>query len=174
MLSLLVEDKDLTIKDVDKNELTKIIDWLSSDNSQQYKYAMGIDEPITARDLYEKYFEVLINTHEFFLSINLQGDLIGFVKGRTDYRNKGEIWLMSLLIDITYQNKGIGTRVLKLIMNEFNEKFGIKDFYACLVDNNISGEVFWRRNGFNICRITKDYFTIDNKSCDLIIMYREL
>lgn len=174
MLSLLIEDKDIIIRDIARPQINKMMEWFNGSNIGKYKYAMGIDKPVTVGDLYEKYLEVLINAHEFFLGITMDGELIGFIKGRADYKNDGEIWIMSLLIDSSYQNRGIGTRVLGLILKEFQEKFGIRKFYSCLVNDNVAGKAFWERNKFYECRSTKDYFTIDNKNYDLIIMYREL
>lgn len=174
MLSLLIDDNDIIIKDIGRSQINKMMEWFSGSDVDKYKYAMGIDKPVTVDDLYEKYLEVLINAHEFFLAITMNGEFIGFIKGRADYKREGEIWIMSLLIDASYQNRGIGTRVLGLIMREFKEKFGIRKFYSCLVNDNLSGKAFWERNKFYECRSTKDYFTIDNKSYDLIIMYREI
>lgn len=174
MLSLLIEDRDLVIKDIYKPQLAKIIDWFNSSNKHQYRYAMGINKSITIEDIYEKYLEVLINAQEFFLSINLEDNFVGFVKGRADFRDKGEIWIMSMLIDTPYQNMGIGKRVLKLIINEFNERLGITEFYACLVDENVQAKTFWEKNGFNEHRTTPGYFTIDNANYDLIIVRKQL
>ena len=170
MLSLFIKDRDLVIKDVEKTQLTKITEWFAGDDINLYKYAMGIDKPITYDDLYEKYLEALINAHEYFLGISLDGNLIGFLKGRVDYKNADEIWIMAMLIDTPYRNIGIGERVLKLIMKEFKDKYGINNFYACLVKENIRGKVFWQKNGFYEYRLSKGYFTINNKSYDLVIM----
>jgi len=174
MLSLLVKDKDLLVKDIARAELLKIVQFFNSDNSCQYKYAMGTDKPVTIEDLNEKYLEVLINAQEFFLSINYSGNFIGFIKGRADFRDKGEIWIMSILIDAPYQNKGIGKKALKLVMEEIKERFGVTSFYSCLVEDNSGGKKFWESNGFCEIRTNKNYFTIDNKNYDLVIMYRKL
>lgn len=170
MLSLAIDDGDLIIKDIDKIQLYKIADW----SNTNYRYAMGVDKQITIEDLHEKYLEVLINAQEFFLSINFNGEFVGFVKGRVDLRDEGEIWIMSMLIDGSYQKKGVGRRVLNLIMDEFNERLGITSFYAFLVNDNIEAKTFWERNGFSEYRSTKGYFTIDNKSHDLTIMHKDL
>lgn len=172
MLSLSVTDKELLIKDISKDQLREINEWLK--DTECYKYAMGTDQPITIDDLYEKYLEVLVNAHEFFLGISTFENFIGFIRGRVDYHGEGEIWIMSMLIDVSYQNKGIGTRVLDLVMNEFKEKLGITKFYTCLVDDNITGRSFWESNCFSPHRFTKGYFTIENKSCDLVIMIRNI
>lgn len=172
MLSLSIEDEDIHIKDIDKSQISKMIKWFDGSNIGKYKYAMGIDEPVTVDDLYEKYLEVLINAHEFFLGINMNDELIGFIKGRADYKNDGEVWIMSLLVDASYQNRGIGTRVLNAVMKEFKEKFGIREFYSCVINDNVGGKKFWQKNKFCECRATKDYFTMDNKNYDLIIMER--
>jgi RimJ/RimL family protein N-acetyltransferase len=174
MLSLLIEDKNLVIRDVDKPQVLKIQKWFDSSSIEDYKYAMGSDKPMTAADLYEKYLEVLINAREFFLSINIDDNLIGFIKGRVDYKEEGEIWIMSMLIDVPYQNKGIGKRVLGLIMDEFKKKFGFTKYYACIVNDNAQGKAFWKSNNFNEYRSSKDYFMIDNKCCDMVIMHRQL
>lgn len=171
MLSLLVEDGDMTIRNIEKDQLTKIIKWLNDDNSR-YKCSMGIDKPMTIHDLHEKYLEVLINAQEFFLSININRDFVGFIKGRSDLRYDGEVWIMSMLIDASCQRMGIGRRALKAVMDEFNEKLGITSFYTCVVDDNIRGKKFWESNGFYECRSINEYFTIDGENHDLIIMHK--
>jgi len=170
MLSLSMEDRDLLIKDMDKSQLSKMTQWFSGVENAQNRYAMGTDKVITPDELNEKYLEVLINAHEFFLSINIGDDFIGFIKGRADYRDEGGIWIMSMFISSPYQSNGLGTRALNLFINDIYERLGIRKFYACIVSDNIRGRFFWENNGFKEYRMTKDYFTLDNKNYDLIIL----
>lgn len=174
MLSLYIDDEDITIHDLDKNQLKKISEWFNGAEREQYKFAMGIDGPMTFEDLYEKYLEALVSTHEFFLSINRDGELAGFIKGRVDYRDEGEIWIMALLVDTRYQSRGVGKRAVRLIMEEFREKLGIKSFYAYMVRDNAQGKLFWEGLDFKEYRMSKGFFTFDNGSHDLIIMHRHL
>lgn len=174
MLSLMIKDLGLTIKDVEKSQLEKIVNWFACSDINLSRFSMGIDKPVTYNELYEKYLESLINAHEFFLGINIDANLIGFFKGRVDYKDEGEVWIMAMLIDAPYQNNGIGKRVLNLIMKEFKEKFGFNNFYVCVVKENVEGRAFWERNGFSEHRLSKGYFTINNKSYDLMIMYSQL
>lgn len=174
MLSLLIEDNDTTIKDLDKTQLSKIVEWFQSSDMVQNRYAMGINSPVTYDDIHEKYLEVLINAHEFFLGISLDEELVGFIKGRVDYRDKSEVWIMAMLIDASHRSKGLGKRVLELIIDEFNDKMGITSFYTCLISENVQAKSFWKQNGFMEHRLSKGYFTIDNKSHDLVIMQRIL
>lgn len=172
MLSLFIEDEDIVVKDIDKDDLEQIAKWFGDCDCCRYKYAMGIDKVMTIDDLYEKYLESLLNAHEYFLSININREMIGFIKGRVEYKDKDEVWIMSLFIDPSYQGQNIGSRAVSNMLREFNQKMGICSFYACLVKNNIRARKFWERNGFVEYRTSKGYFTIDNKSCDLIIMQR--
>ncbi|WP_160317279.1 GNAT family N-acetyltransferase [Oxobacter pfennigii] len=172
MLSLFIKDGNLTIKDIEKKQLSVIAQWLNGSNIQ-YKYSMGINKPITLEEVNENYLETLINAHEFFLSININEQFIGFVKGRIDYRDEGEVWIMSLLIDRPYQNNGLGKKILDLLTKEFNDKLDIKNFYACIVNDSIHVKYFWEKNGFNVHRVTKGYFTIDDKNYDLVILHKQ-
>lgn len=174
MLSIYIEDENIIIKDVEKVQLVQIAEWFNGNEKEHYKYAMGMDGPVKYEDLYEKYLEVLVNAHEFFVGINVDGVLGGFVKGRVDYRNEGEIWIMAILIDKKFQNRGIGKRVAKLIMGEFVDKLGIKSFYTGIVKDNNQGRAFWESMNFREYRQSKGYFTFDNKSHDLIIMNRQI
>lgn len=172
MLSLLIEDNHLTIKDLEKNELDIIIKWFQGSEFKQYKYAMGIDKPLTYEDLFEKYLEALISAHEFFLSIIVNGNTVGFIKGRVNYGEENEVWIMAFLIDSFHQNLGIGRRSLQLFIDEFGSKFGVKSFFAFLVKDNMKAVRFWENNGFVQYRLSKGYFTMDNISHDLIIMQK--
>ncbi|HBM75708.1 MAG TPA: hypothetical protein DD429_09180 [Clostridiaceae bacterium] len=174
MLSLYIKDKSLIIKDVDKGQIAQIAEWFNGREKEHYRYAMGMDGPVKYEDLHEKYLESLVSVSEFFLSVNLDDVLVGFVKGRLDYRNEGEIWIMAILIDKKFQNQGIGKRIIKLIMRESAERFGIKTFYAGIVEDNKQGMAFWKSLKFCEYRQSKGYFTLHNKSRDLMIMYRKI
>lgn len=173
MLSLIVDDKDMILKDIDKSELLKIVKWFESGDPYQYKIAMGIDKPMTYADLHEKYLEALINAHEFFLSINYNREIVGFIKGRVDYKDEGEVWIMAMFVEDIHQNMGIGRRALELIVSEFKQKLGFHIFFACLVEDNVQAKAFWEGSGFTEYRLSKGYFTIENKSRDLVIMQRK-
>lgn len=173
MLSLKVDNKDMVLEDIDRNELHKIVKWFENSDAHRYKIAMGIDKPITYEDLYEKYLEVLVSAHEFFLSISLCGEMVGFIKGRVDYKDEGEVWIMAMFLDGLHQNTGIGKRALELIINEFKLKLGFSQFFACIVEDNIQAKAFWEGCGFIRYRQSKGYFTIENKSRDLIIMQKK-
>jgi ribosomal protein S18 acetylase RimI-like enzyme len=173
MLSLFIEEDELLIRDVTKDQLLNIIEWFNSDKKDSYKYAIGISKPITIDDLYENYLETLINAQEFFSAININETFVGFIKGRIEYRGKGEIWIMSILVHKDYQNKKIGSRALGLLIKELKNKFGITDVYSCLVKDNVLGRIFWEKNNFKEYRLSKNYFTIDEKNYDLLIMHKE-
>jgi ribosomal protein S18 acetylase RimI-like enzyme len=59
-------------------------------------------------------------------------------------------------------------------MNEFREKLGVTKYFACIVHDNEQGKAFWKSNNFNEYRSAKDYFLIDNKCYDMVIMHRQL
>jgi tRNA(Met) C34 N-acetyltransferase TmcA len=55
-------------------------------------------------------------------------------------------------------------------MEYVKNEYGIKDFYATIVGKSDSIMNFWKGNGYEILRISKNYYNINGEDMDMIIL----
>jgi RimJ/RimL family protein N-acetyltransferase len=170
--------ENLSFKDVNQESLE---DLLRLYNQNEINiYATGIDRPMSLDDIKQKYLEVLVNCHEFFATIFVHNSesgkkkMIGVIKGRIDYDNNDEAWISSILIDSSYQNNGIGTKVVKSIIKMLKDTYDIKVVYIGILSGNRIGRGFWSKMGFRYIRTIEQYIKLNNKNEDFIIMKKDL
>lgn len=62
-----------------------------------------------------------------------------------------------IIVDSNYRKKGIGTKLLKEV-----EKNNVKNITLEVRESNISAIEFYKKNGYNIETIRKNYYGIEN------------
>ncbi len=176
MLKINIESDNLVFRDIRKENLEKVLE-LYNQNELNI-YATGIDLPMSLNDINEKYLEVLVNSHEFFTGVFLRDsaiyDLIGVIKGRIDYENNEEAWISSILIDSSYQKKGIGKRSIGSIMQLLNKSYDVRRIYIGIIAGNKVGKKFWQNLGFDYLRTIEQYIRLNNNTEDFIIMKKDI
>lgn len=180
MLTINYEKDGLSFKDITKEYLEDVLRLYNQ--NEQNMYATGIDRRMSLKDITEKYLEVLVNSHEFFIGIffadesgmKASNDLIGVLKGRIDYENSEEAWISSILIDNSYQNKGIGKRAVNAVMHLLKEHYDIKRIFIGLLSGNVIGKSFWQGMDFNYVRTIEQYIKLNQHYEDFIIMRKDL
>jgi RimJ/RimL family protein N-acetyltransferase len=178
MLTMNLEMENLSFEDVTQESLE---DLLKLYNQNEINiYATGIDRPMSLQDIKQKYLEVLVNSHEFFACIfirdphSTERKMIGVVKGRIDYDNNEEAWISSILIDSSFQNNGIGTKVVRATIKMLRDTYDIKTVLIGILSGNGIGRGFWNKMGFNYIRTIEQYIKLNNKNEDFIIMKKDL
>ena len=174
MLSLNIQAQTVYFKDIKLEHLPQILKWYNK--IDDFKFATGIDQPMTIEMLTEKYAEVSICTNEFFVGIYCatHHQMIGILKGRLEYENKHSVWISSLVIDLLYQNKGYGSVAIKMLLDHFKDFNQIKDAYLAVIEVNEQGIGFWHKNSFTEVRKIKNHIKLQNKQQNVIIMHRIL
>jgi RimJ/RimL family protein N-acetyltransferase len=170
MMPIDTYDDTLCIKTIEKEDFTMLLEWYNQ--IDKYKYATGLDSPISLEQLNEKYLETLVNTQEFYLIIYLKGEniKIGNIKGHMGYNKPNQCWITSMLIDENYQSRGLGTKAINLLFDYLKNRLSINDFYASVMEENKMGVHFWLKNGFKKVRVAKDFFRFDGKYQNAYIM----
>ena len=80
-------------------------------------------------------------------AIEHEGELIGFTMfGRNEEEEFYE--LCRIMIDYHYQNKGYGTKAIKMILDEMKSRFGCKEVYLSTDPENIVGKHVYEKVGF--------------------------
>jgi RimJ/RimL family protein N-acetyltransferase len=178
MLTINLSVDDLIIRDITKNNLPEVLRLFNQNEINIY--ATGIDRPMSYEDISQKYLEVLVNSHEFFAGIFIcsqncvKEQMVGVIKGRIDYDNNEEAWISSILIDNSYQKRGIGTKSVSSIISMFKDTYDIKTVMIGILSSNIIAKKFWRKIGFSYIRTIDQYIKLNNKNEDFIIMKKDL
>ncbi|SHJ00159.1 GNAT family N-acetyltransferase [Lutispora thermophila] len=138
--------------------------------------ATGISNRLSLDDMEEKYLEVLISSHEFFVGIfsNSVGNLIGVLKGRIDYDHSDEAWITSFIIKKDYRNEGIGYKTINAFISFMNKTYDVKKFNAGVISKNDKGINFWIKAGFKHIRTIENYIDFNDCYEDFIILRKEV
>ena len=174
MLAINARNDYIYFKDIKPDFLPQLLNWYN--RVSEFKFATGIDAPITIETLTEKYVEAAICSNEFFTSIHLCKDntLIGILKGSIGYNEKKAVWISSIIIDTEFQNKGFGTKTILLLFDFFTVNFGINSAYLAVIEKNIQGMAFWTKLLFKKVRRYNGHFMMEYNNQNVSIMYRRL
>ncbi|MBZ4644688.1 MAG: hypothetical protein PWR27_1262 [Petroclostridium sp.] len=174
MLSLNIDCEDIILKDIKRSDLPAILKWYNM--TEKYKYATGIDKPISLQNLVEKYLEVLYCESEFFAGIYLKRNncLIGLMKGRLKKKEANAVWISSFLIDCDYQGCGYGKKSLNIVANYFKLYHSINTIYISVIMENSEGIRFWCNNKFEPLRKMHNHIVLNGKEQDVILMKKEI
>jgi RimJ/RimL family protein N-acetyltransferase len=176
MLTINRKIDNLMFKDITKEDLRDVMALYNQNESNIY--ATGIDRRMSLEDMNEKYLEVLVNSHEFFIGIFLETgsvqQLVGVIKGRIDYENSDEAWISSILIDNRHQRVGIGNKAACALIDMLNKSYDVKRIYIGVIAGNEIGMLFWKKLDFSYFRTIEQYIQLKNIAADFIIMKREI
>ncbi|OFI07235.1 acetyltransferase (GNAT) family protein [Clostridium acetireducens DSM 10703] len=129
-------------------------------------------EPIKLEYLYERFLEYYVSECEFFSKIVKNDKIIGIIKGRLEIKNPNEVWIGSIFLDYNLRNQGIGTSIINNVLRHFFEEYGIEHFYTGVMEKSHIKIGFWKKNKFKILRISKDFYNIEGKELNMIILKR--
>lgn len=174
MFSLEIENKILSFKDIKQVHLPLILNWYNM--VDDFKFATGLDTPVTLEYITRKYAEAAICSNEFFSGIYLKSKckMIGILKGRIHYENSDTIWISSIVIDKGFQNMGLGSESINLLLDYLKKNNDIKSSYLAVIEENVQGRRFWEKHGFQEIRKIDNHFKLQNKPQNVIIMGRQL
>lgn len=170
MFDVHLDLNDLNISSVEKEDIVSIQKWI---NNQNYG-SKDIDKQLGLREFYERFLEYYVSEGEFFLKITKDNTLIGVLKGRIEFKNPTEVWLWYFLIDKDYRGRGIGSRIVSSVKEYFNDGFGIDNFYTGVCAEDKDALKFWIKNGFRLIRVSKGFFSVDEKDRDMMVMKNTL
>ena len=174
MFSLNIQNDNLYFRDIKPDHLPLILNWYNKVDN--FKYATGIDSPISLGALHQKYAETAICKDEFFAGIySLKEEkMIGILKGRLKYKGIDTVWISSIVIDNIYQQKGYGKSAIFLLLDylKINNKIG--GVYLAVIEENAQGREFWKKQSFQELRKMENYLKLQNRNQNVIIMYKKL
>ncbi len=132
------------------------------ENTDGFKFATGVYGFISYDVFSSQLFKFISKDNVFFLDIFLKkkdsfiGKAIGLVKGSLSVE-ENILWINSFAIDLPYQSKGYGKKVISILENYFKNSFNVNTFCLSVSKNNISGFKFWEKCGYTECEFDTLY-----------------
>ncbi len=109
--------------------------------------------------LYMQFYEMYPDT---FLVAELNGIIVGYVAGFLAFEKTGRIF--SLAVNPTYQKRGIGSHLIKEMINIFHEA-GTLEIILEVRYNNKRAIRFYERHGFFQFGIAEKYYNDEENAC---------
>jgi RimJ/RimL family protein N-acetyltransferase len=174
MLTLNIQNNVVYFRDIKLKDLTKVLTWYNK--VDEFKFATGIDHPITFEVLKQKYAEVLISENEFFVGIYTckEEEMIGILKGNLKLEAGNIMWISSIVIDPAFQNMGYGTETVNLLINYVKLNNKINEVYLAVIEDNLQGRTFWLKQDFQVLRKISNHIKLQDKSQNVIIMFKNI
>jgi ribosomal protein S18 acetylase RimI-like enzyme len=163
MLDIEMKFNNIIVSNVEKKDLPQIHEWMELEGKFVY-------EESNLNELNERFLESYISEGEFFLKINNNNELIGIIKGRLEFKNPNEAWIWFFYINDKYRVTSLSNNIINALISQFYQKYGIDIFFTRVIKNDSENIRFWRNMGFNIIRIVKDFYNINDEYIDMLIM----
>jgi len=166
MFKIDIKFDDISIINVEKEDVFKIKNWINNQNGY------SIDDGLNygTHEFYERYLEYYVSEGEFFLKILCASELMGIIKGRIEFKNPNEVWIMCYMIEPRMHVADISSTIINEFSKHLYENYGICNFYTFAKANNIETLKFWKNNDFEISRVTSNFLEMDSKEMDMLIL----
>ena len=158
MLDIDMNFNDIEITNIKPKDLLFIQKW------SEY------DEKSRREQLTERYLESCLSECEYFLKISKKGNLIGIIKGRVEFKNPNEAWIWFFNLEQQLEEPELDSIIMKNFFKYLTSEFDIKLFFTRVAVNDEAAIKFWKKIGFKALRLVKDYYNINGKNVDMVIM----
>ncbi|KOA20164.1 acetyltransferase (GNAT) family protein [Clostridium homopropionicum DSM 5847] len=146
MFDIKINSDKIQITSIEKEDLGNIYRWITC----QVEPINNNLDFINEAEFYERFIEYYLNECEFFLKIEIHNELTGILKGRAEFKNPNEVWINYVFFSQKYRNLGLGSIILKEIIEYFTKDFGIINFFVKIEEDNFNTFDFWKKNKFII------------------------
>lgn len=164
MFDLHLETGNISISSIEKEDIIPIEQWINT------QYYCDNEKPLVQKDFYERFLEYYVSENEFFLKIIIEDKMIGVLKGRMEFKTNNEVWLWYYLLDNEYRRMGIGSTIINSIIKYFQLQLGIFSFFAVVSKKDTCILNFWKKNFFELQRVSKNFFNIAGEETDMLIL----
>ena len=166
MFNIDIVSHDVSIVNVEKEDIFKIEKWIN--NQRVLNIAAKKNYGIV--EFYERYLEYYVSEGEYFLKVLFGSELVGIIKGRIEFKNPNEVWIMCYLLEFKLYSTGISTSIINKFLTHLYENYGMRNFYTFLSVNNLEMLELWKNNDFKISRVTNNFLEVDGKDKDILIL----
>jgi len=169
MLDLALIKDGIAISSINKEDAFSISQWI--EREKNYLNESSSINSIEFDEFMKRFIEYYITDNEIFLKLQNDEEIIGVLKGRVE---GNELIFWFFMLGYEYRGRGLGKDIINIIIEHFYNTKGIKCFSAAVSSGNKQALSFWKSNGFEAVRITKDFFEDINDDKDLIIFKKLL
>ncbi len=152
MLKINILDEDLRLKSINYGSIKNI--YSIYENTDGFKYATGVYSFISYDTFSCQLFKFISQNNVFFLDIFLEtkdsfsvDKSIGLVKGSLSVE-ENILWLNSMAIDLPYQSRGYGKKVINILENYFKNSYNVNTICLSVSKSNNLGMKFWKKCGY--------------------------
>ncbi|KEI97441.1 hypothetical protein N494_14420 [Clostridium botulinum A2B7 92] len=150
MLDINLKYEDIEIANIEKENIEDVFYMMKSNENEA-----NVDcHPLTnVKELEDTFIEYYLNECEFFIKIMYRSYLIGVMKGRAEFKNPNEIWILYFFKDRYKLEDRKWYSIIHNLEIYFFKQYGIDDFYVVVDNNNLNLINIFKKNGFSISRI---------------------
>lgn len=169
MLDLLYNVNDFEISSIYESDVSYLKQWINNITEiNKNVYNIETDE------IYERYLEYIVSEGEIFLKISKKNSIIGLLKGRIEFGEGNKVWFSNVIIDTNEISMHEKLVVINRFLNALTEEFGVSEFLISIASNDNENLKFWRELGFDLSRISKNYYEVNGKALDMMVLKRFL
>lgn len=158
MLEINEEFGDIEISNIQEEDLPYIEYWNES------------DEEFNFSQLNDRFLESVLSECEYFLKIIRKNKLIGIIKGRVEFKNPNEAWIWFYYLNEEENQNGLDCRIMEELLSYFLQEYDTRLFFTRVAVEDAASVRFWDSIGFKPLRLVKDFYNINEKSMDMLIM----
>jgi len=172
MFPLNIRNDEISFFDIKLEHLPLILEWYNK--VDDFKFATGLDAPISLAELTRRYAEVAVCGSEFFVGIYSFAEkrMVGILKGSVGLTHKDAVWIGSIVIGTGFQKRGFGSLAVKMLLQHMKNSCRIREAYLAVIESNMQGRAFWMKNGFKELREMGKRIKLHNTFQSVIIMHR--
>ena len=161
--------EDINISSMESPDIVPAMEWLDAEKNKGNLH----EKHLNIKELRERFLESYLSEGEFFLKIIKEKQFVGILKGRIEFKNSNEVWILYYIIDRNLKNKGIDSIILENLTSYFYKELGIYSFFTVVSEDNLEIEAFWNRNGFSLVRVAENYFDNEGKNINMLIFKKK-
>ena len=170
MFNIDIKFDDISILSVEKEDVVAIESWI---NKQQI---LNIDAGKNngIKDFYERYLEYFLSEGEYFLKVLCGSKLVGVIKGRIEFKNPNEVWIMCYSLESNLYGDDMSSTIINKFLEHLYENYGIRDFYTFVSTRNVDMLKLWKNNNFEVSRVTSNFLGLDSEDSDMLILKKTI
>lgn len=168
MFDVSIQFEDIKILNIEENDMVLVQQWINDEE------VSIVDKPLNLNELYERFLEYYVSECEFFLKILKNNTIIGILKGRIEFKNPNEVWIGYFYMNKNIVAEGLESKILNNIMRFFGEGYGIMHFFTGVAEKDAEAIRLFKRNKFDLFRVSKDFYNVNEQYMDMLIFKREL
>lgn len=169
MFDINIEFEDIKISSIVMEDILDVQMWINLQNDMCNLNS----KPLNFSEFKERFLEYYISECEFFLKIEKKNVLMGIMKGRLEFKNSVEAWILYFSIDNNEIKLGSGTKILNNFIYCLKQRYGIYSFYTCVSEKEKDSVYFWSKNKFKLIRVSKDFYSMDEENINMLVMNLE-